>query len=784
LIIRRVIAIALFMTMAAPAQAQVPCASCVVFELQHPNALGSETLENLRMAGALVGVRVGTGQLLPADAAVAIIGPPPGETADAALFAARNLVTAVRAERPGVLIAADADQFEAAHVPVGPLRPYVDAVIGARASWRFTERVNLPSVGDLAGLSLTAGVDRVVIPLGDVDEQVLREFASRAGVPIDVNANRALAADEIIARHQAQRRRQDEVVETTIASGTTALMFELPGFVAPVSITADTTVFTRPGQTDIEHRNLLLNGSTIAGGSADAAPALPLIEPERVGTAPLVIALTDAYRYELLGEEAVGGDRTYVIGFAPLTSAPGAEAAAPRSVARGRAWIDAADFSLRRLQVIQAGLRGPIVSSEQVEEFGEFVVAGRPVRLPVETRIFQMYDGAGYRTPIHRTIALPRYDVNPGNFEARLAEAHAASGIMLRETAGGLKYLLKDASGARRVAANAGTRIRAVVMGLFVDPNISEPLPFAGLSYIDLALFGTGAQVSAFFAGIYGEASWSVPSLFGTRWQLDGQAFGMGVRYYDRLFRGGIERYAENIRQRPQHVSMHAVHPLASRMRFRAGYDLDIVQFSAGTTTTRSFRLPSTAIVHGFYGAIEVERGPWSGRVWWNPARRQGWQPWGLPGTFDPGQRGFQRYGINLSRTVTLNPVVATRVESAWMAGSDLDRFSRYSFNSFDNRLHGYPAASVRYDRALVARTVTSVGRKLVRVDGFADLALVRDAGYGNATRGLPGIGAATEVGGPFRTLWSVEFGYGFSARQPDGRVGTQSWRITGYRVF
>ena len=39
------------------------------------------------------------------------------------------------------------------------------------------------------------------------------------------------------------------------------------------------------------------------------------------------------------------------------------------------------------------------------------------------------------------------------------------------------------------------------------------------------------------------------------------------------------------------------------------------------------------------------------------------------------------------------------------MAGTDLDRFSRFAFGTFDNRLHGYPSALVRYDRGGVVRT-------------------------------------------------------------------------------
>ncbi len=137
-----------------------------------------------------------------------------------------------------------------------------------------------------------------------------------------------------------------------------------------------------------------------------------------------------------------------------------------------------------------------------------------------------------------------------------------------------------------------------------------------------------------------------------------------------------------------------------------------------------------------------------------------------------------------MTRTLALRHSVGSRVEAAWADGHDLDRFSRYIVDSFDNRVHGYPTASIRYDRGVVARSATSWTRRGWRLDGFSDLALVRDPGFGPALRGYPGVGAAVESAGPFRTLLSVEWGYGFKARRRDGGTGTQAVRVTAYRMF
>jgi hypothetical protein len=128
---------------------------------------------------------------------------------------------------------------------------------------------------------------------------------------------------------------------------------------------------------------------------------------------------------------------------------------------------------------------------------------------------------------------------------------------------------------------------------------------------------------------------------------------------------------------------------------------------------------------------------------------------------------------------------VTTRIEGALMAGSDLDRFSRFAFGTFDNRLRGYPSALVRYDRGAVLRTAVAwTVAKVLRLDGFADTAEVRDPGFGRGLRNYTGLGAALESPAPFGTLVAVEWGYGVQGVNADGRRGTHVVRISGYKVF
>lgn len=762
-----------------PVSAQgAPCVSCLVIGidgagLEAARQLSPRSLDGVQLmvpAGASTAVLAATG------ASVAVLVEPSAvSTAQQIVFDARTAITALRVERPDIQIVIDGEAFIARGVPVDDVRPYVDAVLGE--NWARLPPSANPSVDDLIAASLAVGAERVFLPVTQIDWRVVQEFASRRPTLVEVTGARRLTVGEILARYQAQQRRQDAIVKTTIATGMTTLLFEVPDFAAPITITAETTIFHGPEGTTVEERDIRVNGAAITGGGAQSAPELPLIEAERISTPPLAITLNEAYQYALERQDTVGDDRCYVVSFEPRATS--------RGLARGRAWIDTSDFTLRRLQTIQKDLGGAIVSSEEVNEFGRVDLGGASLWLPIETRIFQSYEGAGFRTPIHRTIVIRGYDVNTPAFDAQLASALASDHVMMRDTPDGLRYLVRQGrSGDRAIVTRRAHSIRSIIGGVLVDPNISRPLAFAGLSYVNLDLFDRGAQLNVFVGGIFGQVSWSVPSIGGTRWQAHGGAFGIAAHYTDRVFRNGREQYAENLLQQSGHVSAGVLRPLTPRLRATFDYSLDMTAFERTANTMASFDVPRSVVDHGAVVGIEADRGAWTVGAWWNPVVRAGWRRWGLPAAFDPATRDFQRYGARLRRTLALKPSVSSRLDLSWMGGHDLDRFSRYGFDSFENPLHGYPTASVRYDHGVVLRSATALTWRGLRVDGFGDAALVHDPGWASDARFYPGVGAGVESGGPFRTLLSFEWAYGFRGPRQDGGHGTQTARITVYKPF
>jgi hypothetical protein len=301
---------------------------------------------------------------------------------------------------------------------------------------------------------------------------------------------------------------------------------------------------------------------------------------------------------------------------------------------------------------------------------------------------------------------------------------------------------------------------------------------------VNLDLFGRGAQLNVFFGGIFGQASWAIPAIAGTKWQAHGKVFVIGAEYSDRVFRNGREQYSENLLQQPGYVSIGVLRSLTPRVRLTADYSLAITALERTADTPPLWEMPTDVVDHGTLLALDADRGAWSVRGWWNPVRRYRWRPWGLPGTFDAATRDYQRYGGRVTHTIAVGPSISSRLEMSWMGGRDLDRFSRYGFDAFENPLHGYPTASIRFDRGAIVRSATAWTTHGMRIDAFADAAYVHDPGWASALRTYPGLGGGVESAGPFRTLLSLEWGYGFRAPRTGGGRGTQTARITVYRGF
>ena len=196
---------------------------------------------------------------------------------------------------------------------------------------------SLPATPTAAGVLVTELTRVAALP--PASDPLQAAAPGRFGEGVEVVGSRALTVEEIVARHQAAAARQAAAVHTVIAAGTLTLSFEAPGFPAPVTISSETTIYRRRTCTEIEQRAIRVNGIEFRGS---AVPRLPIIEPERVASPPLTIALTDVYRYRLAGRETVGGTLCYIVAFEPdpagATRPRRSSAAAPGSPRTASRW--------------------------------------------------------------------------------------------------------------------------------------------------------------------------------------------------------------------------------------------------------------------------------------------------------------------------------------------------------------------------------------------------------------------------------------------------------------
>jgi hypothetical protein len=669
------------------------------------------------------------------------------------------------------------------------VRAFLDARTGAALAWVDADdevdgletggpafasgAAILPALDEL---DLRAEADGRTALLTPARSFVLREApadAGRFGDTLEVTAERTLTAAEVLSRHRAAERRRQLAVRRSIATGSTTATFTLPGLSAPSAVTAEVLTFDDGERREVVHRDLRWNGTLVPIGR-DRVPRLPIVEPA-AAEPPLVLRLTEAYAYRLAQPAALEGRRAYVLEFASRAG----------DGPRGRAFVDAQDFGLVRLETVRRGLPPPIVASEQHDTFARTDVAGRTVWLPTRSEIHQTYEGPGHRTSIHRVVRYDRVEANPPDFAERRRQAHASDAVMMGETEDGFRYLARDPKDALRRPAGRGGAVRTVALGLTVDPNVDGVLPFGGLGYLDLDAFGRGAQVNAFVGPGFLQGALTLP--LGRAWQVHAAGFAALVRYNDRAFDAGVEDYGRTVRQRPSRLSLGAARPLGGRTRLRLSYELEHNALARSDLAAPDFVTPVSALAHGLRAEVELRRGPWTASVSGSGFRRTRWAAWGRGADeLEPAAaRSYGRYAIALSRSLVLAPRATGRLEASWMGGHDLDRFSRYAVDSFLNRLRGYPAGSLRYDRGLLLRAQASAAlRTGLRAGLFADLGLLHDPGYGRDLGPYPGTALSLELALPRGALLTAEAGVAFEGRDRDGRRGTRSLQVTAVKTF
>lgn len=705
-----------------------------------------------------------------------------------------------------------------------PAEPSVETLLVVDAPSVTEPRLLDPTSGELLTLppavkSSEAGLRRISVARARAPLAAL--FKTPGASPglglqpeeLEVATRRGLTAEEIIARHQEVQRLQDDRLERWMARGRIDLHYKLAQGGSSIDLTIESNYFwERGGKVEWEQTDYFVNGNRI---NWKTIPELPLIQPEKVVTLPLDLTLDKTYSYRLIGEDRVDGREAYELEFQP------ADPQSPLSLYRGRVWIDRQTFVRLKASVIQTGLDPPILSNEELDRYGPQIGPDANAYWML-SRIDgqQVWNAFGRTFVVRRELSFLGFEINPPRemLEARRQAAYASGNQVLRDTDRGFRYLERQADGSRVVKEGVDTTQFFAGGGAIKDSSTSGVRPLAGVNYVNFGFGERNIQMNALFAGVFGLFTASKPDLFGGKLDASADASVLAIKLEDKFFKQDEEVLEERIETRPQHAALRLGFPLGEffklnlvgGMNFRQYFENDDAQaalraFNDGPDAANLvFLLPEDHLQ--LTGTLEAEfnRRGYSLRAAYSRARRSKWEAWGLfdtsagtfgsfdpelgvfvPGQPEPLQQSFGRWNLSAFKEWYLPRFQKLRAEASYLDGSDLDRFSRYSFSMFgEERLDGFSGSGVRFDDALIARAGYSFNLfEVIRLDTTLSNARVSSQIAGAARQSFTGAGLSGNVVAPWKTVISMSYGRALASDIP-GLEGEQEFLLLVLKLF
>ncbi len=589
--------------------------------------------------------------------------------------------------------------------------------------------------------------------------------AEREGIAekLTVSGDREITVEEILRRLQAFEDAQNRRIDHYQAINTTSLRFPAAG-TQTIEVTLEGPYFVeRDTPPDWVWTSLYLNG---VRWRSKEIPEIPLIQPEKAATMPGEITFDKKYRYRLRGSDTIDGRAAWLVDFEPV----GEAIAAQGRLYKGTVWIDKQLSSRLKTRAVQLGLEGEVLSNEETLLYSPIEADGAPAPwepgsfiLPLKVLAQQILSVVNTATIVERETKLTEVKVNADGFgEARQA-ANASDATIVRDTAKGLRYLVKDEKGERVVKEGFDRDKLFLAGGLFYDDSFDYPLPLAGINYFSLDFKGTGQQVNLFFGGLLLIGNIAQPRLFGTKFDFGADVFGLAIAGSDQLYRDNREVTAEEVEVRPASFTLNLGHPVGNFFKWGLRYGLVSSTYSKVDTADPSFRLPSNNIAQRIELSGRYARSGYRLDLGGSYHRRSKWEPWGFADNsdYDPDKKDYLRWEASLAKTWNLPKFTRFSAQVNYLSGSDLDRFSKYEFGFFGaTRVHGYQSNRVRATDVSAAHVSYGFALgDLFRLDVLGDAAWATDKDTGLDNELLAGAGIAGTFIGPWKTIVSMDLG-------------------------
>lgn len=644
------------------------------------------------------------------------------------------------------------------------------SVEGVPAVYRLADAARLPASGYTRHAETGRVQVQVPAPGGAAliafNEGASEVFVERTGV----SAERLLTVDEIIARHQQQQRTQDALVRSYMADARMSQHFR-PTMTDPgYDVVTENRYYVAGDEVEWEELSFSVNGSRWGSDR----PPFPLLQPEKVLSLPLQLRFDADYRYRLAGTGRAGGRDCYVIGFEPVRRDAD-------SLYRGTLWIDRQTFGRVQVRAVQTSLSAPVVSNEETQSYSLVTtIDDRPVFLFTGLEAKQIMLIAGRNLLVEKDVVFSNFRVNDDRFAEERIDARRGEHVMYKETDRGLRYFVKD--GEERVVSERATRsVRAMAMGVTLDPSYSFPLPIFGINYLNFEVRRRpDTQLAVLFAGVLAAGNLQRSRLGGSPFDASVDFFAIGVPASERLYDAGGEREEERLLTWPLTTGANIGWQYTPFQKLTGQYQFRFDGFARERTTAETFRVPASTITNGFGAAWEYRRAGYSAVLNGAWYARAGWRDWGLAGggagSLEPR---YLKYSASLSKDFFFNIFHKIHLNAAWFGGRDLDRFAKYQFGMFDDtRIHGVPASGVRFGELAALRGSYSLNIfEEYRLDLFLEQAWGRDRAFDDLWGPITGVGAAVNFRAPWNTMLRTDLGKSFLPDRYRG-VGSTTLQI------
>jgi hypothetical protein len=566
----------------------------------------------------------------------------------------------------------------------------------------------------------------------------------------------------IIARHQATEQAQLALLQNYTADAEVNYHFKVPGTSGSLDVTfVNQFLYDKVEGARWIQKDLLVNGVKWKGKKI---PDLPIVEPEKINTLPLILTLSRNYSYHFIKEELFDGRACYVVEFVPVAGAKIQDVS-------GRVWIDKENYVKRQIQIVQKNMTPPQVSNEEFDKYSFIETSGRQYNMLTFIRAQQIFTVIGQTVTGEKEVRFANVVVNDPQFESKLDLALKSDAPILQDTDKGYKYLEKQADGTRAIRWEEKTGRLAAVGGAYYDKSLDYPIPVLGVDYFDYNYKKKNIQVNMFLAGPVDSVSVSKAEILP---RVDAALSGVGflVSFNDRYYEHGLEQKDEELKYLTELIFGSLGYRVTEFSKLKLTLSGKYQKFSKAKDTAVGYEFPKSHVDLGYGLSYDYSRKGWQAAGSVEGHSRSSWENWGYGFSADEisKTKKYLLWETSFGKTFYLPNFQKIGVALSYLDGKDLDRFSKYKFTYMGSQsLSGFTGSGIRFDKGAIGKVLYAFDiANIIRFSANIDFAKVKQNRNDSNWQKHTGLGFSGSVAGPWSTFWSLNLGYALQSDIPE----------------